>query len=532
MKKIIFTLIMVVCSFVLMTTNAYAAEDDWQSGGDGYVYFKLPSQQPSSGTKFTITVNPDETLEVFDYGLGIYVPISDKQIEIRFVESFGNLDMYYKYGTKDFTALSIANYPLFLSHDESPVRKLGDIDDIPVDNFDTIEDLPQTVKTNNPQIDDFGTVLFTVSGQDVLVRIIYYEEYLLKYTMDANTDLSLFDTIEALYLNADGNTPQIFINNGENQYLADMLGDEPKAFTPHTIWDLNTNDLNVVNNYKAHAFIKQNNEGVLIAYYYTDAFVMDHILSATLTYTSRTHKVNWFGLENVYSEWKRNVFDYTSEDYLDYRNMTSDWQLWIPGWNLIAAGIRTSTYYQMPRIDVVSFPNTQAEYNVTLSEINGHFSTRTPGFEDIMDNSNYKLFAFALEEGRAVDMGVIGKVQTEFYYDETNPENPDNLKIMQIIYRTDGKVYTTVGDDMDLEVIPDDPILPTEPKDKSNIIVLIIIVSIIIGFAYGAFKFRALKSVKAFTNYVIVFALFLGIIYLIYFLWQNGYLNDILFAWF
>ena len=524
MKKILtISVLSFLTLFLLFAQNIYALDDYWETV-DGYAYYKLPDIYDSS--PITINVNSSESIEIFDNAYNNYVVIQEKSIQIKIELNSGYYDLIFIYGDKNYVAASYPNYSNILLT-PSPVRKLVDINSIP--EFHTLEDLPKTLKSNNVQINDFGTVLFTVVGQDVLVRIIYFQEYILKYTMTADTDLSLFNTIEALYLNADGNTPQIFINNGENRYLADMLGDNPKAFTKHTIWDLKTNDLTVVNDYKAHAFIKQNNEGVLIAYYYTDAFVMDHILTATLTYTSRTHKTNWFGLENVYSEWKRNVFDYTSEDYLSYRNMTSDWQLWIPGWNLIATGIRTNTYYQMPRIDTVNFNNLQSEYNVTLSEVNSHFSTRTPDFENIIDNSNYKLFAFALEEGRSIDLSPVGKVQTEFYHDEVNKDNPDNLKIMQIIYETDGKIYTTVGDDIDLDVIVDDPIKQTEPKDNSNLILLIIVVSVIVLFFVGAFKMKALKNLKTFTNYTLMYFVLLGIGYLLYYLFREGYLNDLLF---
>ena len=81
--------------------------------------------------------------------------------------------------------------------------------------------------------------------------------------MDPGTDMTLFDTIEALYLNLDGNTPQIYINNGSDRYLSDMINNQAKAFVPHTIWDLTTNDLSVVDSYNAHVLIKQNNEGLL-----------------------------------------------------------------------------------------------------------------------------------------------------------------------------------------------------------------------------------------------------------------------------
>src|SRR5690606_30380593 len=143
----------------------------------------------------------------------------------------------------------------------SPVRmysSLGDVSDLV-----EVEDLPQTIKNNETFIDSFGRVYFTRSNDNVLVTIVYNGEYKLKYTFDSDTDYSMFNTIEAYYINVDGNNPQIYMNLSDNNYLSDMLHDSPKAFTPHVIWDLNTNDLKVVKEYKAQVYIKQNNEGVL-----------------------------------------------------------------------------------------------------------------------------------------------------------------------------------------------------------------------------------------------------------------------------
>lgn len=524
MKKFFLLVFSITLFIIMFTSNVYAIDNHFILDDDGYHYYDFSDL--TTLDSIIIQSDPGEILEYQDFVymtwtstiLSTSNTVSDFNKLVFTWETNGSwfdlIVSFYKDDNqlKSFPTLSYENKNMILGY--KGVRKLVDINNIPEDQFNTVEDLPTTIKSDNISVTSFGDVKFTVDGYNLIVTIMYYQTYRLKYIMSQETDMNIFNTIEALYLNPNGDTPQIFINHSSNHYLSDMLDGDAKAFVQHSIWDLNTNNLKVVKDYKAHAFIKQNNEGALIAYYYTDAFIMDHILNAKLTYTSRIHKVNWFGLENSYTEWQRKVFDYTSEDYLDYRDLTSNWGLWIPGWNLIASNIQTSTYYQMPRIDEVSFPNLQPEYNVTLAELNDHFRSKTPNFDNLLESGNYKIFAFALEEGKSLDFGLIGKLQTEFYYDELNSDNPDNFKIMNIVYMTDSKVYVTVGDDIDAEIILDDPILPTVPSENPFLVIwqwiqnnwlLILIVSLfilvlpVIGFilnGIGSIK-KGLYSLKS-----------------------------------
>lgn len=57
---------------------------------------------------------------------------------------------------------------------------------------------------DNNFIDGFGRVNFIVEGMDILVRIVYYGEYKFKYIMVFGIDMLLFNIIEVLYLNLDG----------------------------------------------------------------------------------------------------------------------------------------------------------------------------------------------------------------------------------------------------------------------------------------------------------------------------------------
>lgn len=316
--------------------------------------------------------------------------------------------------------------------------------------FNTLADLPNTADNI------LGNVYFTVLGNQVILTIWYSNTpYTLKYNFSPQTDMTLFNTEEAYFIKRDGK-PQIFINKSDRLYLRDILSansNETPAFVPHVIWDLNTNTLSKVEKYNAYAYVKQNPQGVLVAYYYVDEFIMDNILSTTLTYTSRKVMQRWGGLITEKTEWQTYVWSHTSDSEIEYRDLTASWQLLIPVYNLIFANIKTNTYYRMPAIQALNFNNLPAQYNVTKSEIETKYAEVNSSFNQLKNNPRYKVWAFALQEGANADVGIIGNVQTEFYHNPDNENDPKNLKIIEIVYMTDEKIYTTVGQDMNLHII-------------------------------------------------------------------------------
>ena len=216
--------------------------------------------------------------------------------------------------------------------------------------------------------------------------------------------------------------------------------DETPAFVPHSIWNLKTNDINTVLKYTTYSYIKQNNKGVIISYVYTDAFIIDNILSTTLSWTSRT-KYNfpnslWAG---QYSEWETRQETLTSDEYLNYHKKTSDWQDIIPIWNLARGLYKTFKTYHIPKINSVNIDTPQDDYNVTRKEVEGYFQSINADM-NFNVNDKYKLWAFALEEG----FDYFG-LNTEFYHNDTNPSDPRNFNIIEIRYETNGKMYVTEG---------------------------------------------------------------------------------------
>lgn len=381
----------------------------------------------------------------------------------------------------------------------------------------TVDDLPVT------QEGILANVYFVVNGYEVTMTIwISGTPYTLTYTFDEETDMTMFNTIEAYFIKRN-NKPQIYINlSTDRVYLRDILNasnDTKPVFVPHVIWDLKTNNIQRVEKYDAYAYMKQNAEGVMIAYYYVDSFIMDNVLSTTLTYTSREHQVNWMGLVNQYTPWDTKQWIHTSDSIIEYRNLTANWQLFIPIYGLVFTNIRTNTYYQMPAIKALDFNNLDSEYNITKTELEMQYASIDSSFTVLKNNPRYKVWAFALQEGKNVDAGLFGKVQTEIYHNPNNPNDPYNLKVIEIVYATDEKLYTTVGKDMNLHIKLDPKIdgIANETKEQINAFFIAVIsfaVFLIIGLFTKSLMFRNK------VNFAYIFVA-LGLSTLIYYILQN-----------
>lgn len=378
----------------------------------------------------------------------------------------------------------------------------------------SIGDLP---KTENKIL---GDVFFTVDGQDVTVAIWYNgTAQNLHYTMSSETDMKLFSSKEAYFINVN-NKPQIFINNSDRLYLRDILlaeNDAKPAFVPHTIWDLESNELTRVQKYNSHVYFKQNDKGVMMAYFYVDEFIMDNILSTTLSYWSRLTKRALWGFWKEEGPWERQEWSFTNEDTLEYRDLTSEWYDWITGWGLISLGIKSMKYYEMPRIAHVDLSNNNPDYNITRNELNDVFSNRYEDFNELTEDSDFKLWAFALEEGKDYSIIYGSDVRTEIYNNKENLNDYKNLKIMELVYETNGKIYTTVGNDMNLiiEVHPD---IDGVEKDKEKTPWWAL--PLFIGGAIVLFgtisKNGGFKSFSKLAKSLITIAIFAAAIYLLY----------------
>lgn len=364
----------------------------------------------------------------------------------------------------------------------------------------------ETDKLPGTSTDKLGNVTFSVDGFNLIASISYEGKiYYFTKSFAASTDMKVFNSIESYYMNIN-NKPQIIINHSDRPYLRDILEapeDEKPAFVPHTIWDLTTNELLTRNQYITHVYLKQNNQGVMMSYVYIDEFIIDDITSINLSFTSR-EKYGFLNqlLFGKYSEWKTTVSTFDSNEELTYKNLTYNWQNYIPIWNIVRGIYQTVKTYEMPRIHAVNLGNPGHEFNITKNEVESEFMKTNKDFISLKDNPRYKVWAIALEQG----MDALG-VKSEFYNNPDLPDDPRNFKIMSINYLTNGKLYETLGSDMDLKITvnPKDDGLKNEEDD--NIWSKVIFVGAVILFVLIQVKSGGFKSFRRFIETTLIIAL-------------------------
>lgn len=442
--------------------------------------------------------------EMIRYKLAMFN--ADKTTIWEFKTTYANEDFGY-YGFSIRRRLKSVELP-----PEKPPENNDDIILTP------LEELPRT----KVQIDssDLGRVYFYVDNNNVLVQISYNQEvYYLNYSFE-NVDMDLFDVLEAYYTNPDGN-PSIFINHSQYPFLLDILSapeDEKPAFVPHTIWDLKTNEIKTIDQYRTLVYLKQMEAGPIVAYMYIDEFIIDKILTMQVSWTSRQRNgwpLNWFG--NEYTNWEQHTETYTGDDYLTYRNLYTDWQHLIPVWQFIKLAQQLIVEYEMPRINAVDWNNLQHEYNITKHELESYFHFLDDSFSALKTNPRYKVWAIALQGGKKSSTIF---AQTEFYHNENNLSDPKNFHIMHLTYETNGVLYETVGDHMDLKVYVDDGLLPKQKSGLSYLRIIALLVGVIIIFA--AFKAKAFSSPRKAIEFIIGTAIILAFVIIGYNLLKDG----------
>lgn len=366
--------------------------------------------------------------------------------------------------------------PIIIPYQETQEEIIGNINELPA-------------TTNNT----LGNVTFNVVEETVNITINYNRvNYHLIKRFTPETDLALFNTIEAYYINVGGN-PQIFINHSNRPYLGDILeapNNEKPAFVPHTVWDLKTDEILTIHNYITHVYVKMNEQGLIMAYMYIDEYVIDNLLSAELSWNVGT---KWkFPANLIYGKdikWQKQEAKFTNDEYTKY--IDTSWS-WLDMFNPLGIVKDTQDVYEMPSIDSVNFNNIQSGYNITVSELETHFKKVNSDFETLKIDSRYKVWAFAFQPG----MDNFGGT-TQIYYNYNNLKDPMNLQIIELVYETNGKLYTAVGDDMDLRVSIQEKLDGNNPSTENRWKALALK---ILPIAMIILWFISMIQVKGFTN--------------------------------
>lgn len=532
MKKLLSLLTLTALTLLIsFTPSALAASNTgWEKYLDGFEYFEYEEVTSNDPLIIEIEDANDYYIEyAINHRLGVIIPEYER-IELE----NGDKLKIVRSGVEVPDSFWLIGYQLYKVSGETETKLQETPYDVEQDAYSFlirrflktgtgVANLPETSGNNNTS--DIGTVNFIIDGTNLVAEIFLYGQvYFLEYSFQHGTDMTIFEATEAYYINPDGDSPSIFINNSDFLNLLDIIvapDDEKPAFVPHTVWDLKTNELKTVSQYTTYVYIKQMTTGPMIAYTYIDDFIIDKLLSIQVSWTDRQMNgwpMSWF---KKYSDWNQHVETYTDDDYLSYRNLYTNWQHLIPVWNIFKIAHQASTFYEMPRIDAVNFNNIQPEYNITKTELEMYFHKLDNNFNQLKDNPRYKVWAIALRGGKTSSVGM---AQAQIYHNEDDLSDPKNFHILHMTYQTNGILYETIGDHMNLKVIVNEELLPKESFNLTALIAMLV-VGILLA---AAFQAKAFTSPKKTISFIFAVILILGFAIVAYKIALDGSLFDLI----
>lgn len=340
--------------------------------------------------------------------------------------------------------------------------------------FDSLNNLTTTTGSffRDAKPSDMGKVSFIREGNNVVVLVQNKgQSFYLNYNFSSETDVTMFDANEAYYFTDDFDDKYIIINLGENN-LFNPNGTKRAAFEPYVIWHLESNEFYKFDRFNVYMYALF--EGPqLFGYFYVDDFVIDELLSVSLSY--RFRYIYSLQFWRPYGDWQT-VDIVLEKDKSQLGSTFSFWEqfLYYPAMAQSILGIVPLS--QLPNLLV----GTYLWYNRTSGGSEGNIFVRN--IQDIekilspsqalinMLNQKYAeaydddyfngisqgLSIFKLYLGEFNDPFATGK-EIDSEYSLFNHQK--GINIVQLTYMTQGQIYEVSGEDIRL-----DPILPEPDK--------------------------------------------------------------------
>lgn len=336
----------------------------------------------------------------------------------------------------------------------------------------TVSYIPQTLPdpdnpNNDNQIDalpftngsifdgdfDMGTVTYDVDGYNVEFQVFYKGVYYLNYAFNSETDMSIFDnSYESFYYSFDGGK-FIVINHGDESMFTTRNW-RTQTFIPYTIWNLETDEFVTYEKTDVYLYMTVGDANHIIGYFYMDEFVIDRLISVSTLFNFR-----WDPLVGSKSEWitQSAVLEDTSRT-----STTIDWRLKaaaisstaalvgaavpIPGVNLglFLVGSVSAAYFTAIGYDAIIEGNNLIAFST--NEIQAY--TPTTSMRNEINQAYIKTDASF--EGVDLDAFDLWKLDFGEYnqFGKTPEVDPDSISVIEMVYETNGEVYTLSADEI------------------------------------------------------------------------------------
>jgi hypothetical protein len=339
-------------------------------------------------------------------------------------------------------------------------------------NPDNPSQLPNTVGSIFNDSNKVGRVTHTVDGRNVNFKILYNGTvYNLDYTFSATTDMSIFERTYEIYYFTYNNVKYMLFNHGEESMFTRESGD---TFIPYTLWNMDTNELATFERYNVYIYLRKEAAMSVTAYFYVDQFIIDNLVSATVSMDYRYInilgvKLSWQPymkvlendvLTNAAVSWKMIAASISSAATIIGATSGIGWPLFLLG-TAVSGYLQYLTYEEMIQSNWIKLGNTNEIKAVQpgaalLGEINKAYKSMYEDFNPITANQEYKIFK--------LDMGSFDK----FFMDKIEIKN-DSFNIASFTYVTNGNLYVQVAEE-DYNVIVNPGDLVETPDTNSSFV--------------------------------------------------------------
>lgn len=176
----------------------------------------------------------------------------------------------------------------------------------PVDpgDYDSLEDLPATRGSIFTDKLDMGRVFFELDGSNLTALVRYdendndvvseAEEWYLNFNLSVGTDLDIFkNNPETFYYEYEDEKFFVINQGSQSMFLSDDV--KNTNFIPYTVWNLTTNEIRSVERINVYFYSVVEDYRNVYAYFYSDDFVIDNLLTATVAMEYRYRYIVEFG---------------------------------------------------------------------------------------------------------------------------------------------------------------------------------------------------------------------------------------------
>lgn len=447
--------------------------------------------------------------------------------------NFGDyMNMYFKLRlqlSSSLTASQRAHVVYTLNYEKSAF-------DFTMDSYNdiqnplTVADLPLTEGTPFEQTDaysvdynKYGEVHFSYLNGDVTLWITYFGFYSIVLEDVVFSDDSFLENVQDVYYYTEGIERFLYFAYGDNDDFVLTDGNiQAKTWTGFTVWNLTTNEVVTTQRAWALTYIDVVDLNAY-AYFYMPYIPTDDLLSVSVTFTYRIGRQGITTLfQQQYEEWQ------TKSVILEKDQVTSSVPQWTYDLYYASAGaivlgsilsISTGTTIGMPLIyagsiaAATSFVNSKIELYVNnidqleklnypssalVSTINAHYTEISGQPINISGQPVYKMH-----------LGSFTGLDHNYVEFDTND---DKYKYTEVVWTTDGTVYTISEDYIDNDVIVDQDYVAIRPEETTlDLMGMLMLPGITILFAMVGWR----TKFKNVGHVVLFVALYVAILFLV-----------------